>query len=179
MRCPLVHTAGAQYATGLPAVAVGQNAYALVNGQVQGPYAVTAGGKVTFPVALALDKFWVDATGARRAQEIYIGLLFKEHRWTSLTLEGGNPVGSAQNLTSRKPQLYLRLVDSYLPKVNGHRLAERGGSDPMDVLGARVTGDRRATEEGFQRGAVVDVVMDLPLRMEVAAIFGGTVMNSV
>jgi hypothetical protein len=179
VRAPLVNTGGAQYVIGLPASSVGQNAYALVNGQVRGPFAITAGGKVTFPADLLLDKTWVDAAGARRAQEIYVGLLLPDHRWTSLPLEGGNPVGTAQNLTSRKPQLYLRLVDSYLPLVNGKRLAERGPTDLTDVLAARVTGDRRATEEGFHRGGVVDVVMDVPLRMEVSAIFGGVVVNNL
>jgi hypothetical protein len=179
IRRPLVNQGGAQYATGLPASSVGQNAYALVNGQVRGPYVVGVGGKVTFEVAPALDKTWVDANGKRRATEIYVGLKFTEHRWTTLPLEGGNPVGSSQNLTSRKPQLHLRLVDSYLPLVNGKRLAERGGSDLTDVLAGRVTGDRRATEEGFQRGSVVDVVMDLPLRMEISAVHGGVVMNNV
>jgi hypothetical protein len=179
VRAALVNAAGVQSASGLPASAVGQNAYALVNGQVFGPYVVAAGGKVVFPVAMNLDKTWVDASGARRAQEIYLGLLYPEHRWTSLPLEGGNPVGSSQNLSSRKAQLHLRFVDSYLPLVNGRRTPERGAQDPTDVLAGRVTGDRRVTEEGFQRAAVVDVVMDQPLRMEVSAIHGGVVMNNI
>jgi hypothetical protein len=178
-RRPLVNQGGAQYVAGLSTALVGQNAYALINGQVFGPYAVTAGGKVTFPASLALDKVWTDAAAARRAQEIYVGVAYPEHRWTSLPLEGGNPVGTSQNLTSRKAQLYLRFVDSYLPFVNGKRLSDRGAVDPTDFLGGRVSGDRKSTEEGFQRGAVVDVVMDLPLRMEVAAIFGGAVMNNI
>jgi hypothetical protein len=179
VRAPLVNQGGAQYVVGLPACAVGQNAYVFTNGQVRGPYAVVAGGKVVLPADLLLGVTWVDLTGARRAQEIYVGLLYPEHRFTSLPLEGGNAVGTSQNLQSRKPQLYLRLVDSYLPLVKGKRLAERGPADPTDVLAARVTADRRASEEGFQRGAVVDVVMDLPLRMEISAIFGGVVMNNL
>lgn len=177
-RLPLVNRGGAQYVTGLPACAVGQSAWILANGQVNGPYVVIAGGKVDL-TGLAFDTTWVDASGVRRAQEVYAGLLFPEHKFTTLPLEGGNPVGSSQHLTSRKPQLYLRLVDSYLPLVNGKRLAERGPTDSMDELGARVTDDRRATEEGFQRGGVVDVVMDLPLRIEISAVHGGVVMNNI
>lgn len=178
VRRPLVNSGGLQYISGLPATMEMQNAYALVNGQVRGPY-VVAGGKVTFESGAKLDTTWVDAAGNRRAQEIYVGFLYPDHHWTSLPLEGGNPTGAAQNLTSRKPQLHVRFVDSYLPLVNGKRLAERGGSEPTDMLPGRVTGDRRATEEGFQRGAVVDVVMDLPLRMEISAIHGGVVMNNL
>lgn len=176
-RLPLVHIGGGvTYVSGLPGCAVGQSAWALVNGQLLGPYAVEAGGVVHIP---GLDTTWVDAAGARRAQEVYVGLQFTEHRFTTLPLEGGNPVGSSQALTSRKPQLYLRLVDSYLPMVNGTRMEERGADDAMDALGARVTDDRRATEEGFQRGGVVDVVMDVPLRMEISAVHGGVVMNNI
>jgi hypothetical protein len=179
VRAPLVNQGGIQYIRGLAACLVGQSVYALINGQVQGPYVVTAGGQVTLPAALGLGTTWVDANGARRPQEIYVGAAFPEHRWTSLPLEGGNPVGNSQNLSSRKPQLHLRFVDSYLPLVNGSRPAEREGDDATDLLGSRVTGDRRATELNFQRAAVVDVVMDLPLRMEVSAIFGGAVMNNI
>jgi hypothetical protein len=179
VRAPLVNTGGVQSAFGLPAAAVGQNAYAYVNGQIQGPYVVAAGGQVVFPASLNLTTTWVDATGARRAQEVYLGLAYPDHHFTSLPLEGGNPTGASQNLQSRKPQLHLRFVDSYLPLVNGKPLAERGSSDPTDLLAVRVTGDRRATEEGFQKGAVVDVVMTLPLRMEVSAIHGGVVMNNI
>lgn len=179
VRASLVNTGGVQSAAGLPLSTVGQNVYAFINGQVLGPFVVGIGGLVTFPVSMNLDQTWVDKTGARRAQEIYLGLLYPEHRWTSLPLEGGNPVGASQNLQSRKPQLHLRFVDSYLPLVNGKRVSERGQTDPMDGLPVRVTGDVRATEEGFQKAAVVDVVMDLPLRVEVSAIHGGVVMNNI
>jgi hypothetical protein len=179
VRVALVNQGGVQYAQGLPACSVGQSAYALVNGQVLGPYVVAAGGKVVFPADLALGTTWVDAAGARRAQEVYVGLAYPTHRWTSLPLEGGNPVGTSQALMSRRVQLYLRFVDSYLPLVNGVRPAERGPDDPMDSLATRVSEDRRATELNFQRAAVVDVVMDLPLRMEVSAIFGGAKVNDI
>jgi hypothetical protein len=176
-RRPLVNTGGLQYVVGLPAAAEGQSVYLLINGQLRGPLVVAAGAVPL--TGLGLDTTWVDAGGTRRAQEVYVGLLYPDHRWTSLSIQGGNPVGASQNLTSRKPQLHLRFADSYLPLVNGARFAERGGSDPTDLLGARVTGDRRATEEGFQQGAVVDVQMDLPLRMEVTAIHGGVIVNSI
>jgi hypothetical protein len=63
------------------------------------------------------------------------GSLYPEHRWTSLPLEGGNPVGTSQNLTSRKAQLYLRFVDSYLPLVNGARLSGARRCDPRTSSG--------------------------------------------
>ena len=106
---------------------------------------------------------------------------YSEHRFTTLPLEDvhANPVGNSQNLKSRKPQLHLRFVDSYMPLVNGVRPAENEATVTMGMPPARVTGDRRATELGNNQAAVVDVVMDLPLRMEVSALFGGAVMNNL
>jgi hypothetical protein len=116
-----------------------------------------------------------------RAGSVIVGLIYSEHRFTTLPLNDvhANPVGDSQNLTSRKPQLHLRFVDSYMPLVNGKRIGDRLPTDVLDLPGSRVTGDRRATELGFQQGAVIDVVMDLPLRMEVSAVFGGAVMNNI
>lgn len=159
---------------------IGQSVYAFAQGQMYGPFVVAGDGTVTL-AGLPAANIWLDGVGARRPLDVYLGVVFSEHGFTTLPLEGGNPVGTAQNLTSRKPQLYLRLVDSYLPEVNGSLpdTPERQPSDLMDMLPARTTGDVRATELNFQRAAVVDVEMPLPLRMEVAAIFGGATMNNV
>lgn len=178
--CPVV--ASAVFA-GLPAVWVGFNAAVILNGAPvgPGPFPVISdgagGGQVTLPVALSAT--WVDAKGKNQAQNLTIGIFYPEHRVTTLPLEGGNPVGTAQNLTSRKPQLWARFVDSYLPLINGTRAAERNPGDLTDAMDTRVTGDRRATELNFQQAAVVDIVMDLPLRMEISALFGGVVMNNL
>jgi hypothetical protein len=163
---------------------LGQQVYLLSAGQVYGPFLVIldgAGRRAAQNAALsgAFGYTWVDGAGNRRPQEVYVGLAYPEHRFTTLPIEGGNPVGSSQNLTSRKPQLYVRYVDSYAPKVNGVRANERGAADPTDQVGGRITGDREATELNFQRGAVIDVVMDTPLRMEISALHGGIVMNNL
>jgi hypothetical protein len=177
---------------------IGQNAYVLVNGQPYGPYQVKDdGGGVAEITELGTLKVnggdngggpgsaagipfnWVDGNGKRRAMEIYVGLAYPEHRATTLPLEGGNPVGTSQALKARMPQLYVRFVDSYMPKVNGTVPAERGPADPTDQAGGRITGDVRCTELGFQRAHVIDIVQDAPLRMEVSAVFGGTQVNNL
>lgn len=182
-RLPLLINGAVQYVTGLSVGLSTSSVWIVVNGQVQGPLPCSVDGVTGLPMVdlttLGLSTTWVDENGLRRAQEVYVGLAFADHHWTTLPLEGGNPVGTSQNLTSRKPQLWLRFVDSYLPLVNGTRCEERGPDDPVDLLAGRVTGDRRATEMNFQRAAVVDVVMDKPLRMEVSAVFGGAVMNNI
>lgn len=169
----------------LPNSFVGQNMYALVNGNLVGPYPVIANSgadgsnAITFPAGLGLTTTWVDPSGKKRPQETYVGILYPAHGMTTLGLEGGNPAGTSQGKVSRKAQLYVRFVDSYLPKVNGERPEEIQPGDRMDFLASRVTGDVRCTELEFQRAAVIVVDQDLPLRVEISAFFGGTAMNGV
>lgn len=186
-RCGLRNDTGLQ-ATGLSAALIGQNAYVYLNGQLIGPLPVTdfdgnGTGVLTFdgfiPDSDLPNNTWVDASGARRPQELYVGLAYPEHRMTTLAMEGGNPTGTSQSRKSRKVQLYVRFVDSYMPLVNGERPEDRGDGQAMDLLGSRVTDDVACTEMEFQRAAVVDIEMDLPLRFEVTALFGGTMVNNL
>lgn len=171
----------------LPRSWVGQTAAVLVNGSYRGSYPVLDTGAAGYvDIGEVLGYTWTAPSSGplgslNRAQTVIIGLPYPEHRFTTLPLEDvhANPVGNSQNLKSRKPQLHLRFVDSYLPLVNGVRPAENEADVVVGMPPARVTGDRRATELGNNQAAVVDVVMDLPLRMEVSAIFGGAVMNNL
>lgn len=174
-------------ALGLSKSLAGHQVYAFFAGQLYGPYLVVAGSgadgsdAVTFPADFGFGATWMDQAGARRPSEVYVGLTYPEHRFVSLPLESGNPTGTSQTRTSRKVQLYVRFVDSYLPLVNGTRPEERDPDDSMDALPSRVGVDApldvRCTEMEFTRGAVVDIQMDLPLRVEVAGLFGGTQVN--
>lgn len=159
----------------------GQQVFVMINGQVYGPYLVAADNSVAGDGLGSQDGrafVWTDSSGVRRPQEIYVGLAYPEHRIVTLPLEGGDPAGSAQGNMSRRVQFYLRLVDSYAPIVGLFRTPERGGVDPTDIAGGRITGDRRVTQLGFQRAATLEILQDKPLRMEISAIFGGTVTNS-
>jgi hypothetical protein len=170
---------------------VGKQAWLLLAGRIWGKFTIStngagqqrlegAGTALTAAGFSTTDGFtWTGADGKRRAGECYVGLAYPEHSVVTLPLEGGNPRGTAQSYKSRKPQLYLRLVDSYVPTVNGNSTPERDGASLMDLLGQRLTGDYRFTELGFTRGAVVDVEMAVPLRMEFSAMFGGTQTSSM
>lgn len=186
-RCGLRNDTGLQV-VGLSASLIGQDAYVYLNGQLIGPIPVTdfdgnGTGVLTFdgfiPDSDLPNNTWVDASGAVRPQELYVGLAYPEHRMTTLAMEGGNPTGTSQSRKSRKVQLYVRFVDSYMPLVNGERPEDRGDGQAMDLLGSRVTDDVACTEMEFQRAAVVDIEMDLPLRFEVTALFGGTMVNNL
>lgn len=195
VRCGIRTTAGL-HVYGLSSSFIGQNAWIYFNGQLLGPLPVTnfdgnGKGVITLDPAVfrpvvqtVLDAtgsyvVWLDAAGVRRPLELYVGLMYPEHRMTTLPLEGGNPAGTSQAKKSRKVQLYVRFVDSYMPLVNGSRPEDRGDGQAMDLLGSRVTDDVSCAELEFQRAAVVDIEMDLPLRFEVAAIFGGVQVSNL
>lgn len=174
--------AGTVYA-GLPLAWVGKNIYAVgPDGNLLGTFAaITDGaGGAQITLAAAVATTWTDQGGKLQAAFLTLGVLYPDHRLKTLPLEGGNPAGTAQAFLSRGVQRYFRLVDSYLPLVDGKRIPnERSVTDPMNVLSSRVSGDRRATEAGFERGRQIEISMDLPLRFEVSAIFGGVQSNSV
>jgi hypothetical protein len=181
-RCAINNDTG-QQCVGLSASLVGQNVYALINGQLAGPYPVVANSgddgshAVTFPLG-AYGVNWVDAAGNLRPQEAYVGLAYPEHRIVTLPLEGGNPAGTSQAYLTRFVQCYIRFVDSYRPTVGGFQVPERGAVDPTDFLAGRLTGDARATQLTFKRAAILEISQPLPLRLEVSAIFGGVQLNS-
>lgn len=191
-RLPLVSAGGKQYVSGLSACLQTASVYVIINGQSFGPLPcspdIVTGLTMVDLTTLGFTPTWQDdgtnlmafpTTPQRRPQEVYVGVAYPVHEWDSLPLEGGDPTGSSQSLKSRKVQLYLRFADSYMPIVNGTRPQERGPDDKMDLLGARVSEDIRCTEMTFTRGAKVTVVQDLPLRVEVVAMFGGTQVNNV
>lgn len=174
-----------QQVVNLSSSMAGRPVYALINGQLVGPIVAVAAGAdpsgtcaITFPAG-QFATTWIDSNGVLRPQEVYVGLAYPRHKLTTLPLEGGNPTGTSQSRTSRKVQLYVRFVDSYLPNVNGAPPEERADGGMMDMLAARFTDDIRCTELSFQRAAVVDIEMTLPLRFEVAALFGGTMVSNI
>jgi hypothetical protein len=175
--------------TNLPLAWVGHNVVVINHdGTVKGTYAVIfdggTGGKLDLAegvVATFLGtNIYTDKNGRLQARSYLVGLLYGDHRAKLLPREGGNPSGTAQGHMSRQPQRWLRLVDSYLPTIKGSRPPERDAAgDVMDWQANRVTGDVRYTEEGSSRAAQTEIVMELPFRMEVAAIFGGTSVASL
>jgi hypothetical protein len=143
-----------------------------------GTVALPASGDVA-PAAGYEGYTYVDADGLRQPGELVVGVRFGEHKMRSLPLEGGNPAGTSQGKMSRYTKLWLRLVDSYLPLVNGNPAAERLDGAPIDVLPALVTADVGYQEMTFTRGAILEISQDLPLRVEVSAIFGGAQVNAL
>jgi hypothetical protein len=122
---------------------------------------------------------YTDAAGLLQPADAVVGVLYGEHKFRTLPLEGGNPAGTGQGKLSRMVKPWLRLVDSYLPKLNGQRVPERVSGEPVDALPTRKTEDVLYQDLNFTRGAILEISQDLPLRVEVSAIFGSAQSNSL
>jgi hypothetical protein len=121
---------------------------------------------------------YVDEGGLRQPNEAVVGFSYPEHKFRTLALEGGNPAGTGQGKLSRFVKLWLRVVNSYLPIANGQRAPELADGQTLDT-NKPVTGDISHQDLNFTRGAIVEVSQDLPLRVEVTAIFGSAQSNSL
>ena len=69
-------------------------------------------------------------------------------------------------------KIFVRLFESYFPRINGVRPPTRHASTPMDTAEAPVTGDIQVTNLGWSKTATITVTQDLPLATQVAGIFG-------
>lgn len=152
----------------------------ILNGQYTGTaVALTdgaGGAQVNIPTSTPV--FYLDPVQGRVPATVCVGLVYPEQTLTTLPFEGGVPSGSSQGYKSRRVKQYLRLVDSYMPLVDGQRAPERQGADRTDQQASRFTGDIELTGLGWAEGKTMTVSMDLPLRIEISAIFGSTAINS-
>lgn len=87
-------------------------------------------------------------------------------------LEGGNPAGTAQGRKRRWGELFVRLVQSAYPTINGELPPTRGAADTMDEPPPLVTGDISVQSLGWDRDGYVDITHDRPLPLQVVGIFG-------
>jgi len=77
-----------------------------------------------------------------------------------------------QGQQGRWAEVWLRLVDSAYPLVDGVRAAERKPSTPMNSVEPTVTADVKVYHLGFDREKQLVVEQDLPVPMHVTAVFG-------
>jgi hypothetical protein len=130
-------------------------------------------------------KWWVDYALATATYTV--GLAFTATAET-LSMEGGNPAGSAQGMNIHRADVTLRLTDSCLPKANGATVEPSTNrfagafADPLlylRVAGDRFTDDATAKPQSRSIGGIVTITQELPWRTEVCAIFGNVQMSKV
>jgi hypothetical protein len=100
-----------------------------------------------------------------------IGLPFTSTLKT-LRVEGGNPSGTAQGRRKRWNEIYVRLHDSFYPKINGIRPPVRSPATGMGTAEPKTTGDVRIHNEGYDLNGQITITQELPGPTHLLAIFG-------
>ena len=100
-----------------------------------------------------------------------VGLKFTSTLQT-LPVEGGNAAGSAQGVRKRFNEIYVRLHESFYPKINGIMPPVRTPSTGMGNPEPKTTGDVRVKNEGYDLEGKITVTQDLPGPTHVLSLFG-------
>jgi hypothetical protein len=84
----------------------------------------------------------------------------------------GNSAGTNLGASQRWAHIYVKLVDSALPLVNGQRPAARSPSTPMGDPEELRTGDYDVQGLGWDLDGTITVVQDIPKKTQLIALYG-------
>ena len=138
----------------------------LINGAVH-PMRTVSGGQVQ------LQEFFAKPGDLAVAGIQVVG------KMETLALEGLNRSGTSQATKMRRNRIFVRLLDSAIPMVNGETQPARFPMTPMGEGEPRFTGDIQVSNLGWDRFAIVDIEMSLPKHYDVLAIFGDAQSDSL
>lgn len=93
-------------------------------------------------------------------------------KFKTLPIDIGSPTGAASGLVKHWNRIFVRLLDSYMPLINGKRPPDRTPSTPLDTPELAVTDDIYVTESGRDRFGQIEIEQELPLSLMVVGIFG-------
>lgn len=106
------------------------------------------------------------------ASEVYVGLRFIS-KMTTLPLDyTPETPGTSQHYMKRWNKIYVRLIESARPLINGDRQPTREPVTPMGEPQPVITQDSRVLTTGWDRYAQIQIEMELPLPCNIAAMFG-------
>ena len=107
---------------------------------------------------------------------VEVGLGYRK-RLKTLPLDKGAPTGSARSFTKRYKDIYLALLGSAIPYVNGELVPIRHPVTPMNTAEPLFTGLIKISNLGFDLDAPVDIIQDGPLPLNVTGIYGEVTQN--
>jgi hypothetical protein len=100
-----------------------------------------------------------------------VGLAYTS-RMKTLPLDVGSTNGTGSGNLKHWAKIYVRLIDSANPKINGIRPPTREAITPMNEVQPNLTVDLQATDLGRTRTAQITIEQDLPLQLTVLNLFG-------
>lgn len=115
-------------------------------------------------------------------QTVYIGIPY-DITMRTLPIEGVSQAGTALVSRQRWAKIFVRLSRSSIPLINGTAPPERKGQGIMDTAPPFVTADVSVGGDDWIEDALVDgsldITQDLPLFVEVSAIFGKLAVKEI
>jgi len=102
---------------------------------------------------------------------IYCGLKMTR-KLITLPLNTMTATGPGMSYHKRYNKLYIRMLESAKPLVNGFRSPTRKAADEMDTPGGMLTEDVQSVLLGSDKYTLIDVEQDLPLPLTILSIFG-------
>ena len=138
---------------------------------------VTVDGATHPPVTLDENG---DATLQYAGETIIVGLRFTPHMITlPLDRDMPNEAGTTRPHMKRYNKIYVRVISSAKPIINGKRPPDRSPATPMNEPEPFSSDDFIVVNLGWDRFAQIDVIQDLPVDMVIAGIYGETAVENV
>ncbi len=97
----------------------------------------------------------------------------------TLPKSGGNQAGTSQGTLRRNVEIFIRLLTSTRPFLNGVRPPDRTPSTPMDTPEPLQTDDVKVMDLGYDLFGRVEVFEDIPKDVQVLGLFGKTDIQHV
>ena len=112
------------------------------------------------------------------AEFVQVGLGYRK-RIKTLPADKGSPKGSARAYVKRYKDIYIALLDSAVPFINNQLPPIREPGDLMNVAPPFVTGLVKVQNLGYDREAIVDLIQDGPLPLQITGIYGEIVQEKL
>ena len=97
----------------------------------------------------------------------------------TLPLDFGAPQGSGRPYEKRWVKIFVYLIDSHKPIINGVRPPTRHPSTPMNTAEPPASEFAQVLDLGYDLQAIVEVIQDLPISCMVGGIFGEMQMEAL
>ena len=133
----------------------GMEVHALTDDYYGGVYTV-ASGQIT------LDQ---------EASDVYVGLSF-EQELELLPLDKGSQRGSGRTHLKRYKDIFVGILNSYYPEINGETPQDITPDVVMDTAPELITGMVNITDLGYDRESNISIKQSLPFPLIVTGIFG-------
>jgi hypothetical protein len=108
---------------------------------------------------------------------IVAGLHYRP-KMVTMPFTDGNPGGTGQGKPGRWAELWVRMIDSAHPLVNGKRPPVRYPSTPMGEPQPNFTGAVRVFDSGYSYDKEITIEQDLPLRFQVVTLYGTFILGT-